>query len=114
MKGRGEKSSPAVHRLTTYFFDGVFAGVLAGAFEGAAVAVPMLISSAEYIFILASISASMTTREPTLRSVFLAGLSFIIYFVVFSSMMVTGLLSLSFMVKVSAVTAVTVPTIGSP
>src|SRR5438093_347402 len=113
MNSWGREESPGCpSRLTTYFVAGVFAGdfdgdfdVFAGVFAGAADAVPMLISSAEYIFILASISASMTTREPTLRSVFLAGLSLTMYFVFLSSMMTTDLLSLSFTVKVSAVTA---------
>src|SRR6202166_1280659 len=56
----------------------------------------------------------MTTRTPTFKSAFLAGLSLTTYFVALSIMMVTDLLSLSLIVKVSAVTAVTVPTMGSP
>src|SRR5438477_11395506 len=77
-------------------------------------AVPIFTSSAESIFILVSMWASMTTRTPGFRSVFLAALSFIKYFVFFSSMIVTGLLSLPVMVNVSLVTAVTVPRTGSP
>src|SRR5262245_51076168 len=58
--------------------------------------------------------ASMTTRTPVFRSAFWAGLSFIRYLVVFSSMIMTTLLFLSLIVKLSLVTAVTVPIIGSP
>src|SRR5262249_24625297 len=74
----------------------------------------MLTSSADNIFILVSMCASITTRAPTFRSAFFAALSFTRYFVVFSNMITTGLLFLSVIVKVSAVTAVTVPMIGSP
>src|SRR4051812_9962414 len=93
-----------------YFFAGAagFAGFVAAA------AVPMLISSALYIFIFVSMCASMTTRAPTFKSVFFPGLLSRRYFVVFSSIMTTGLLSLSLMVTVSAATAVTVPMMGSP
>src|SRR5207249_9646269 len=86
--------------LRVYFFSGA--------------AVPMFTSSAEYIFIFGSMCASMTTLAPTFRSAFLAGLSLIRYFVPFSNMITTGLLSLSFIVNVSFETAVTVPIIGSP
>src|SRR4029079_2375193 len=76
-------------------------------------AVPIFTSSAEYIFIFVSMWASMTTRAPVFRSVFLAGLSFSKNFVFFSNMITTGLLFLSVIVNVSLVTAVTVPMIGS-